>query len=215
MCIEKMQNAKLRCRVFVLVGARIARPKGTTGWRVTRVIARRISSEIRRGNLREPILRTNRRFTVTNFPEISGLALSLPAALRLRQGKRLPCRRGRLFRHRRRSLAAHVASLLAMTNVRTAVQPINLVIARAVRPVAISGNRFYEPTGVLPQRTTPRLPRRSLRSLLAMTRKELRHNLSTLSLRSPEGAVSISGNRFYEPIGFPEIAGLVLKAGFA
>ena len=40
------------------------------------------------------------------YKTLSGLPLSLPASLRLRQGKRLPSCCGRFFRHWRRSLAA-------------------------------------------------------------------------------------------------------------
>ena len=43
------------------------------------------------------------------YKTLSGLPLSLPAALCLRQGKRLPNCCGHLFRHRRRSLAVPCA----------------------------------------------------------------------------------------------------------
>ena len=107
----------------------------------TPVIARLRRS---RGNLRELVVRTNRRFTATNCLEISGLALRFCPALCLRKTKCLPSRCGRLPP----PLAAlpcgprHPFGAPRNDNVGTAAQPINPVIARANGPWQSQGTDF-------------------------------------------------------------------------
>ena len=128
-----------------------------------------------RGNLREPVLRTNRHVTATNFPKISGLALRFCPALCLCKTKCLPSHCGRLTPPQAALPCGprHPFGAPRNDNVRTAVQPTNLVIARPERPWQSQGtdhmNQLTFCGSQLPQdcHVTPSGP-------LAMTTEELR-----------------------------------------